>query len=155
MISTIKEIEELYTKTRSHVAKVRNIKLNGDADIDDLSRVSNRAVHLCFLELYLERHRYVNGLAGGISLSGRTAMHHSLLLKYKWPLSEIRALSLHDSLLALQEDIFNLDSEQGPTDVVDYLYRITAGNFLLEFPNIIDDEWNPELAGELILFTQD
>lgn len=136
----------LYSETEQRISSIREVKTVGFVDSNELAKVSNRAVQLCTLDLILAAHRreYETDLN---KLPGVKALHHKLLLKYKWPLTDIRALSLSDIFLALHDEI-SLDSleEQAKT----YLSSVRVGRYPVEFPDFIDDEWDPDLADKLL-----
>lgn len=101
----------LYSATEQHIAKIREIKTIGFVDSNELSKVTNRAVQLCVLDLLLAAHRNKHETTIN-KLPGAKALHHKLLQKYNWPLSEIRAMSLSDVFIALHDEL-SLESLEG------------------------------------------
>lgn len=105
---------------------------------------------ICALDIILYEHRkkYGNQLNG---LNGKQALHHKLLLKYKWPLSVIRDLTLTDALLALHDEI---QFSALPEPASEYLSRITHSNYPVNFPDYLDAEWDPELSEKFLIEIQ-
>lgn len=136
----------LFEKTKERVAIVRNIKTTDFVDVEDQSRLYNRSIQLCTLDAMLSQHRLDYGTRYN-PLNGTLALHHKLLLKYKWPLHEIRSLSLADCLLALHDE---LNMESIPESASKILKSIAANQFAISFPDIHDEEWDPALAEKLI-----
>ncbi|EPA0325584.1 hypothetical protein [Enterobacter hormaechei] len=136
----------LYSATEQHIAKIREIKTIGFVDSNELSKVTNRAVQLCVLDLLLAAHRNKHETTIN-KLPGAKALHHKLLQKYNWPLSEIRAMSLSDVFIALHDEL-SLESLEGQAK--SYFSTMIAGRYPITFTDFIDDEWDPDLAEKLL-----
>lgn len=149
-IKMINGIAHLFTQIKSNIAQLRGIQISGYVDSSEVSCVTNRAVLICALDIILYEHRkkYGNQLNG---LNGKQALHHKLLLKYKWPLSLIRDLTLTDALLALHDEI---QFSALPEPVSEYLSRITHSNYPVNFPDYLDAEWDPELSEKFLIEIQ-
>ncbi|ENK2459426.1 hypothetical protein AB3B40_003776 [Escherichia coli] len=149
-IKMINGIAHLFTQIKSNIAQLRGIQISGYVDSSEVSCVTNRAVLICALDIILYEHRkkYGNQLNG---LNGKQALHHKLLLKYKWPLSLIRDLTLTDALLALHDEI---QFSSLPEPVSEYLSRITHSNYPVNFPDYLDAEWDPELSEKFLIEIQ-
>ncbi|EPR6404850.1 ECs1072 family phage-associated protein, partial [Yersinia enterocolitica] len=101
----------------------------------------NRSALIFALESILHLHREAHGTIWN-PLEGRKALEHLLLQKYKWPLSEIRALSLADIVLLLQSE---LAPERLPEEVISVLRDFSSLTPKKSFPEFMEDEWDPEL----------
>lgn len=145
----IESINQLYQLTKLRIAKVRDIKMSGSIDVYDLSRLSNRALHLCLFDLVLERHRENYGRFG-VKLSGKVAAHHFLMLKYQWTLHECRTLSLYDLLIALQDEILMFKTSATDEVLMKEITRIHSSIYPDDFENYLDDEWDPTLASSVL-----
>ncbi|MGE2338597.1 hypothetical protein ACME83_20515 [Enterobacter hormaechei] len=107
-----------------------------------MSRLSV-AIHL---DLLLAAHRNKHETTIN-KLPGAKALHHKLLQKYNWPLSEIRAMSLSDVFIALHDEL-SLESLEGQAK--SYFSTMIAGRYPITFTDLIDDEWDPDLAEKLL-----
>lgn len=136
----------LFSATEQHVAKVREVKITGFVDTNELTKVTNRAIQLCILDLILAAHRSKHETRVN-KLPGVKALHHKLLIKYKWPLSEICALSLSNIFVALHDEI-SLESLDGQAKT--YFSSLLAGAYPLTFDNFINEEWDPNLSDRLL-----
>lgn len=136
----------LYSETEQRVAKIRDVKTTGFVDSNELAKVTNRAIQLCILDLLLAAHRskYETPLN---KLPGVKALHHKLLMKYKWPLSEISALSLSDIFVALHDEI-TIESLEGQAKT--YFSSLLASAYPLAFTDFINEEWDPNLSERLL-----
>lgn len=142
----LKGFAHLFEKTKEHVAKIRNVKTTGIVDTVKLSCTYNRAIQLCALDAVLAQHRVDFGTLYN-DLKGISALHHKLLLKYKWPLTEIRSLSLSDAMLALHDE---LKIETLPAEASRILAAIARDQHLVVFPDLLDEEWDPAFADKLL-----
>src|SRR5476651_2723709 len=97
-------LEKLFYLIQDNVIKARELKTTGSIDNIQIDSTANRAVQLCVLDLILDEHRKKYGNQFG-PLHGKLALQHKLLLKYNWPLTDIRALTLADIFLALHDEI--------------------------------------------------
>ncbi|WP_171853706.1 hypothetical protein [Enterobacter hormaechei] len=136
----------LYSATEQNIAKIREVKTTGFIDSNELAKVTNRAIQLCVLYLTLAAHRSKHETPIN-KLPGVKALHHKLLMKYNWPLSEIRAMSLSDVFIALHDEL-SLESLEGQAKT--YFSSLLAGAYPLTFDDFIDDEWDPDLAEKLL-----
>ncbi|QHA85572.1 ECs1072 family phage-associated protein [Serratia rhizosphaerae] len=142
----LKGFAHLFEKTKEHVAQVRNVKTTGFIDQAAMSCVYNRAIQLCALDAVISQHRVEAGNRFN-DLRGKSALHHKLLAKYKWPLAEIHSLTLSDVLLALHDE---LSLESLPPEASRILTSISREHPPVVFPDITDEEWNPEFAEKLL-----
>ncbi|HAV2137191.1 ECs1072 family phage-associated protein [Serratia sp. CY37345] len=147
----LKGFAHLFERTKQHVAEIRNIKTTGFVDTVGLSCVYNRAVQLCTLDAVLAQHRVDFGTRYN-DLKGVAALHHKLLMKYKWPLSEIRSLTLSDAVLALHDE---LKIESLPAEASRMLTAISLNHDLVVFPDLLDAEWDPSFADKLLYNSED
>lgn len=72
---------------------------------------------------------------------------HKLLLKYNWPLNDIRTLTLADIFLALHDEITFENLEE---DAKNHLLHMTSSHSLVIFSDYKEDEWDPDLAERFI-----
>lgn len=147
----LKGFAHLFEKTKEHVAEIRNVKTTGFVDTVGLSCVYNRAIQLCAFDAVLSQHRLDFGTRYN-DLKGISALHHKLLLKYKWPLTEIRALTLADAMLALHDE---LKIETLPPEASRMLASIAQDQHLVVFPDLLDEEWDPTFADKLLYNSED
>ncbi|RCX00575.1 MULTISPECIES: hypothetical protein [Kosakonia] len=135
-------IAHLFNQTKENIAAIRGVKVSGFVDSNEIACVNNRAVQVCTLDFLLELHRkkYGNNCNG---LNGIQALHHKLLMKYQWPPSVIRGLSLSDIFLSLHDE---LQLESLPEDAGRYLLQITRTQYPINFPDYLDGEWDPNLS---------
>lgn len=103
------------------------------------SQLQNRTSLLFALECLLFKHRQAHATSWS-PLTGKEALVHLIFQKYKWPLSEIRSLSLKDSVLLLQDE---LRIEKLPDEAAQII-RNFAADKKQSFPSLNDDEWDPE-----------
>lgn len=133
-------ISRHFGETKEKVAAVRGITIIGSIDFKDVSCVYNRAAQLCILDILLDKHRQEHGLQFN-GLDGINALHHKLLLKFKWPLNQIRQLTISDCLLALHEE---LKTENLEPELATY-FKNTLSQFGEScFPDVMDGEWDPD-----------
>ncbi|AIV30138.1 hypothetical protein EC036_24910 [Enterobacter cloacae] len=140
-------IAHLFTQTKENIAKLRGVKLTGFIDDQEVYRVYNRAAQICALDTVLHQHRkqFANKLN---LLQGKDALYHKLLTKYQWPMSEIKALSLSDCLLALHDE---LQIEGLPGEVSEYLNQVLRMQYPVNFPDYLEDEWDPALSDKFLI----
>ncbi|PBI78938.1 hypothetical protein A9993_04015 [Rahnella victoriana] len=131
----------LFRLTKEHVASVRNIATTGAVNYEEVTRLYYRAAHLTLLDVLLDRHREEFSTISA-QLDGNMSLQHKLLTKYKWPLGEIRHLSLEDICLALHDElkIDNFDQE-----ISTYFTTVLEKYDPLFFPDYINEEWDPLL----------
>jgi len=142
----------LFVHIKENIAKVRDLKTSGYMDRAADACLNKRAAQICALDILLAEHRIKYGtLFNG--LYGKQALHHKLLIKYKWPLSAIRALSLGDVLLALHDELaFESLSESAGN----YLYQVTSlSEYPVNFPDYLEAEWDPLLSQKFLFDSQD
>lgn len=136
----------LYQQVRDNVAKARSVKTTGFIDQNELACVDNRAMQLCILDLILAAHRekYATNFNG---LSGINALHHKLLIKYQWTLPQIREMSLSDLLLAIHDELRfeNLEPEASR-----YFKSLSDTTYPVIFPDVLDQEWDPDLSAKFL-----
>ncbi|MCK6998638.1 ECs1072 family phage-associated protein [Enterobacter kobei] len=136
----------LYSVTEQNIAKIREVKTTGFVDSNELAKVTNRAIQLCVLDLTLAAYRSKHETPVN-KLPWVKALHHKLLMKYNWPLSEIRAMSLSDVFIALHDEL-SLESLEGQAKT--YFSSLLAGAYPLTFDDFIDKEWDPNLSDRLL-----
>ncbi len=143
----INGIAHLFTQLKANIAELRGVKVSGFVDSTAVSCVTNRALQICALDalLYDHRKKYANQLNG---LSGKQALYHKLLLKYQWPLSVIRDLTLSDVLLALHDE---LQFDSLPDGVGEYLSQVARANYPVNFPDHLEAEWDPDLSQKFLI----
>ena len=129
-----------FINTKEKIAQLRNINIVGSIDFDEVSCVYNRAAQLCILDVLLAKHREEHGNQFN-GLNGINALHHKLLLKYKWPLDQIRALTISDCLLALHEE---LKLEALDDQIANHFKNVLSQYGENYFPDILDGEWDPD-----------
>lgn len=95
---------------------------------------------MCILDVLLAKHREEHGNQFN-GLNGINALHHKLLLKYKWPLDQIRALTISDCLLALHEE---LKLEALDDQIANHFKNVLSQYGENYFPDILDGEWDPD-----------
>ncbi|MFS7253434.1 hypothetical protein AB6869_23885 [Rahnella rivi] len=134
-------VHKLFQSTKEHVASVRNIATTGAVNYEEVTRLYYRAAHLTLLDILLDQHREESGTISA-QLAGKMSLHHKLLTKYKWPLSEIRHLSLEDICLALHDElkIDNFDKE-----ISTYFTTVLGRYEPLFFSDYLNEEWDPLL----------
>lgn len=132
--------EEYFQVLLDKSSKYHGVAAYGQVIQPDHSKLLNRTSLLFALDCFLEIHRQTHATLWS-SLSGKDALIHALVQKYKWPLSEITSLSLKDSILLLQEEL-NLNSL--PPQVVQVIQSYGA-NRKQQFPDLKDEEWDPDL----------
>ncbi|WP_071846572.1 MULTISPECIES: ECs1072 family phage-associated protein [Serratia] len=137
--------EDFYHLVLQKVGKVRGVTLSGAIQQPDYNQVQNRAALIFSLECVLEGHRNQFATLGN-PLKGKAALEHLILKKYKWPLSEIRSLSLQDAIFLLQEE---LASDALPDSARQMITLFGAHRAKQLYPDILEEEWDPNLIDEL------
>ncbi|MGE0970106.1 ECs1072 family phage-associated protein [Klebsiella sp. WOUb02] len=139
---------ELWNLIQNHVSKVHGVQYTSLVRNNADMMIIHRTAQLFILEVFLHQHREQYG-ASVFPLKGRSALHHVILLKYKWPLPTIRNLSLSDSLFVIQDEL-TLDNlpESAQKFLSNQILLVTQ----IEFEHLHDDEWDPAL-GEIFLRT--
>lgn len=137
--------EDYFSMILNRIAKNRNVAIQGLVTEPDNSRAYNRAGLIFALETILHEHRAKFGTLWQ-PLKGKLALDHLLLQKYKWPLKQIRELSLQDCVLLLQEE---LSYEALPIAAQGIIKLFDAHRNRNAFPEISEDDWDPNLAESL------
>lgn len=132
--------EEYFLQIQNKIAALRDVKMVGYIT-PEYYQVQNRAVLVFSLEVILESHRQEHGHLTS-PLKGKLALEHLILNKYKWLLSEIRGLSLQDSIFLLQDE---LAFESLPEEAQHVIKMYNAHRANGCFDEILEDEWDPEL----------
>lgn len=141
----------LFVQIKENIAKTRGVKTNGFVDSTEIACVNNRAAQICALDLLLAEHRKKYGTKFN-GLNGKQALHHKLLMKYKWPLSLIRELKLEEALLALHDElVFESFGEAASK----YLNQVTLSQYPVNFPDYLETEWDPLLSQKLLFDSAD
>ncbi|MCL6366220.1 hypothetical protein EXT60_18485 [Pectobacterium carotovorum subsp. carotovorum] len=132
--------DDFFHLIQKNIANLHNVAMSGLVT-PEYHLVQNRAVLIFSLEVVLEAHR--NKYSSHYSpLVGRLTLEHLILHKYKWPLREIRALTLADSIFTLHEE---LAFESLPESAQLVIKNFGAHRSIKSFPEINEDEWDPEL----------
>nr|WP_318380468.1 hypothetical protein [uncultured Enterobacter sp.]DAL63542.1 MAG TPA_asm: hypothetical protein [Caudoviricetes sp.] len=132
--------EDYFMAIQKRIAEHHGVRMQGVIEAP-YYQVQNRAVLIFSLEVILASHREKFGTLAS-PLKGKIALEHLLLHKYKWPLSEIRSLSLQDALLALQEELV---FENLPENAQEVVKMFNAHRARPTFEQVIDEEWDPVL----------
>lgn len=135
----------LYAKYKDHVAQIRNVSMDGSVIYEQICCVYYRAAQLTLLDVFLETYRQENKSVFN-DLHGKQALHHLLFTRYNWPLEQIRNLSLEDVFLILHDD---LKTDKFDPSIAKYFDGTLSNYAPLNFPDIMDSEWNPDYAEEL------
>lgn len=133
--------EEFFQKILNNLSELYGIAVFGSVTEPGYSQVKNRASLVFALEVLLERHREKHGTLWS-PLPGKLALLHLILQKYKWPLSEIKALTLQESVFLLQEE---LKFENLPDLAQRVLKNYLADRAEHYFAEIREEEWDPDL----------
>ncbi|WP_117125311.1 ECs1072 family phage-associated protein [Klebsiella quasivariicola] len=133
--------EGFFELIRQKVFEYHSVPMSGVVG-PDYEKAQNRSVLIFTLEIILEEHRK-NHASLVSPLSGKQALHHLLLTKFGWTLSEIRGLSLQDSIFAITDNKFCL--ENLPENAQYIIKQYNAHRAKTFFPSLEDDEWDPEL----------
>ncbi len=139
-------IGHLFMQIKENIAKIRDVRVSGFIDAAEVSLVNNRAAQICALDIILAEHRKKHGSRFN-GLNGKQALHHIILLKYHWPLSAIRELSLADALLSLHDE---LQLESLPDEPRKYLTQIINTQYPVNFPDYLEAEWDPNLSEKFL-----
>ncbi|NHB89587.1 hypothetical protein C5471_18555 [Photorhabdus tasmaniensis] len=103
--------------------------------------LKNRAAQIFILEAILHKHRQQHGTIFE-PLEGEKALHHLIFLKTKWKPSEIRALSLEDSLLVIQDEMHLDNLPEEAQRVIDAINLPKAISFRSD--DMLDEDWVPK-----------
>jgi len=141
----------LFVQTKENIAKTRGVQTNGLVNGTEVACVNNRAAQICALDLLLAEHRKKYGTRFN-GLNGKQALHHKLLMKYKWPLSLIRELKLEDVLLALHDELAFESFDEAASK---YLKQVTLSEYPVNFPDYLETEWDPLLSQKLLFDSED
>ena len=136
--------DDYFHLLQTKIAELHDVAMQGVIK-PEYYKVQNRTVLIFSLEVILEEHRKKYGHLTN-PLKGKSALHHMLLRKYKWPLSEIRSLSLQDSLFLLQEELA-LESLPEPAQKVIQMFSAHRAKDC--FDEVLEDEWDPEFYLEV------
>jgi hypothetical protein len=133
--------DDFYHLIQNKIAELHDVAMQGYVKEPEYTQVQNRAALIFCLEAILDAHRQKFATQWS-PLLGKSALHHLLIQKYKWPLSEIRALSLQDSIFLLQEELNPANIPEAAMKMVEYF---NAHHAKQVFPEIIEEEWDPDL----------
>lgn len=133
--------EDFYKIISKNIFDLRGIAQYGEVVEPEHSQCRNRSALIFVLESVLHLHREAYATDWN-PLEGRKALEHLLLQLYKWPLSEIRSLSLSDVILALQEQLI---PDNIPQEVKTILISFRAFSVRKVFTDFREEEWNPDL----------
>ncbi|EPJ3809300.1 ECs1072 family phage-associated protein [Serratia marcescens] len=137
--------EDFFHLVQKKIAEVRDVAMVGTVKQPDYTQVQNRATLIFTLECVLEAHRKQFATLGS-PLKGKAALEHLILQKYKWSLNEIRNLSLQDAIFVLQEE---LAFDRLPELAQKVITLYGAQRAKLVYPDILEDEWDPNLSDKL------
>ena len=133
--------EEYFNEIMLGISKVRDIPVLGVVKEPGRSQVLNRTGLIFALEIILIEHRKQFGTLWN-PLNGRLALEHKLLMKYKWPISEIKAVTLQDALFLLQDELKLIELPEFAQRVV---HNFQAQRARAVFPDVLEEEWDPTL----------
>lgn len=136
-----KQTTSLYQAHQAEIGKQRGIPTTGLVDGGDLDRVYNRAALITVLDITLEIHRakHSNNLT---PLKGKEALTHLILTKYNWPIETINKMSLTDSILAINDELF----PSQPHELAKQFLENINAKYLYEcFGDMPDSDWNPSI----------
>lgn len=136
-----KQTARLYQAHQAEISKQRGIPITGSVNGQDLDRVYHRASLMTLLDITLESHRakHSNNL---IPLRGKEALTHLILTKYKWPIDIINKMSLSDSILAINDELFPSQPHELAKQFLD---NVNAQYLFESFDDMPDSDWNPTL----------
>lgn len=133
--------EEYFEKIQNKVSEYHGVPVFGVIKRPDHDQMKNRSALLFSLEVVLDVHRTKFGTIFS-PLKGRDALNHLLVQKFKWPLNEIRSLSLQDIVILLQEE---MNPDNLPEYAKSILHSYGTLNAKETFPEIKEEEWDPDL----------
>ncbi|WP_273839238.1 ECs1072 family phage-associated protein [Providencia rettgeri] len=136
------QISKLYHHIKEHIESVRKIPKFGTIDKLSTDLVINRTCLILSLESYLSTYREKHSSIF-IPLNGKDALIHLVVNKYKWPISEVRAMSLNDMLLSISDE---LQYDNLTEDCQAYLTSIEYSKYLCQFDDILEEEWDPSIS---------
>lgn len=131
--------EEYFNEIMQRISEIREIPVYGVVKEPGRSQVLNRSGLIFALEIILAQHRNQFGTLWN-PLNGRLALEHKLLMKYKWPLSEVKRITLKDALFLLQDE---LKLTELPELAQRVIHNFQAQRARAIFPDVLDEEWNP------------
>ena len=134
----------LFSKYKDHISKIRNVPVIGSVNYEQLCCVYSRAAQLTLLDIFLETYRKQHQSPFN-DLHGKQALYHLLLVRTNWTLDYIKKMPLIDVLLVLHED---LKLEKFEPVIADYFEKTLSNYDNLNFSDVMDEEWKPELAEE-------
>lgn len=132
--------EEYFEKLLLKSSEYHGVAAYGQIVQPGHNQLLNRTSLLFALDCFLDVHRQTHATLFS-PLSGKDALFHALVQKYKWHFSEIKSLPLKDSILLLQEE---LNPKNLPTEVTQVIQSFAA-NKKEQFPDLKDEEWDPDL----------
>jgi len=133
--------EDYFEQVQRKVSEYHGVDIYGLIKQPEHDQMRNRTALLFSLEVVLDLHRAKYGTHFS-PLNGRDALDHLLLQKYKWPLSDIRSLNLRDIVILLQEEMTPANLPESARLI---LQNYNVLNSKKTFPEIKDDEWDPDL----------
>lgn len=132
---------EYFELIRDNVFASRGVAKFGAVKLSQRNQCQNRSALIFALEIVLDQYREKYKTLWS-PLQGRKALELLLVQKYKWPLSEVRALSLSDSIFLLQEELV---PNKLPDEAIALLVFHDALYSQDEYPDILEGEWIPDL----------
>ncbi|AYY80295.1 MULTISPECIES: ECs1072 family phage-associated protein [Proteus] len=103
-------------------------------------QVWHRIEQIFILECLLDEYRKKHGSLHS-PLDGKKALHHMILNKTNWPLSEIKALSFNDCILIITE---YLKKENIHPDAQDFLNRMNLPTNSYPLDDFSEEDWAPK-----------
>lgn len=132
--------DDYFQLIQNKIAEHHNVMMHGVIQ-PPYYQVQNRAALIFTLEVVLDAYRQKHGTLTN-PLKGKLALEHLILTKFKWPLKEIRALTLNDALFVIHDE---LRFENLPDSAQTIIKNWSAHRARLVFDQVVDQEWDPEL----------
>lgn len=121
------------------IFELHDVQQFGTVKEPENTQCRNRAGLIFSLDAILEKHRSTYGSPWS-PLVGRRALEHLLIQKHGLRLSEIRSLNLSDIVLLLQEELHPDNIPEAALSVLKNYNLISTRHV---FPDILDEEWDP------------
>ncbi|AKG71809.1 hypothetical protein WN53_23300 [Serratia fonticola] len=107
---------------------------------EQVSCIKNRSLQIFILEMILHKHRQQYATAFE-PLKNEKALHHLIFTKTMWKPSEIRQLSLADSLFIIQDE---LRIDKLPADIAPFIESLNLPAVAFIFEHLLDEDWVPK-----------
>ncbi|VTR53249.1 Uncharacterised protein [Serratia fonticola] len=109
-------------------------------EVSKLVASKNRSLQIFILEMILHKHRQQYATAFE-PLKNEKALHHLIFTKTMWKPSEIRQLSLADSLFIIQDE---LRIDKLPADIAPFIESLNLPAVAFIFEHLLDEDWVPK-----------